>query len=136
MWSNEEDVEDGQCYACGRKELPTVLCSVCDEWEYCVNCRVVCQCGQGPEHYLCRSDGHLCRSECCPAMLCHNAMVPVYSGCVMDHDDPSQWDGDSWCKDHRPPVSDQMKELVLGALSYDELEKALSAKRAKIGEVK
>jgi hypothetical protein len=29
-----------------------------------------------------------------------------------------------------------MKELVLGALSYDELEKALSAKRAKIGEVK
>jgi len=128
MWSNEDDIEDGQCYTCGRKDLPVVVCSICDEWEYCTNCRIVCQCGHNPEHYLCNSDGHFCEGENppgygCSTPVCLNAQFLGLS----------QSDMPTLCSVCTAPLNDRMKELVTDALSYEELE-ALMSKKKKVKE--
>ncbi len=123
---DSDEVVPGQCEECKRKDAPiTIMCPICDEWEYCTECADVCQCGVGPLHYLCPDDKcrHYCESEECPKRLCMNAAIPGYEGRI---------GGESlWCKDHRPPVSRQMKELVLESLSFEELEEAAAQKRSK-----
>lgn len=123
----------GECHSEARIGLPLSICAACDEFLFCDLCSVPCDCGKGPYHRLCKRGDHFCRFECCPKFVCKNAEIPVYQGIADEWDDPSQWCGDSWCNDHRPPVSSQMVERVLDSLgiTLEEVEALKGRKRTK-----
>lgn len=130
--SSEEDWRI-KCINCDKRGVPLHICVVCDEFLYCDDCSVKCDCEKGPIHYLCENGYHYCRFECCPKNVCNNCEIPVFQGTAMDVDDPSRWGGDVWCKDHRPPVSPQMRDLVLDSLgvTLEEVEHVRAEKRAR-----
>lgn len=127
--SSSEEFQEGKCDGCKRKNLSyLVVCSICSDFHYCLDCAYVCQCGQGDTHYLCPDAPavHTCNGTEdieCGVLLCLNAEIPGYERCCNNHS--------LWCKDHTPPVSKQMKQLVLDALSYEELQEASAQKRIK-----
>ena len=63
MAKNEHMLKRGQ---------ETHKCVECDEWDYCLDHVVKCECGEGEVHYVCR-DGWCeskCRKDNCNVRLC------------------------------------------------------------------
>lgn len=124
------EAELNKCFTCDKEGVPLYVCEDCDEFGFCDDCMVPCSCGKGNPHRLCKEGDHFCRSGCCTAYVCSAAKIPIYRGCTMDYHDPSQWEGDVWCPQHRPPVSPQMVTLVLNSLGITR-EEVQSLKKRK-----